>query len=142
MTRGPKPEGGVGSGPPVSAEAPQPAEWLSDEGCKIFADLVARLNSAGGASQTHQESINLCAMALSEVSALSYVLNMEGSSYEARTPRGVIVIKARPEFAQRAEAARRVYQLLVELGLTPASRTRVKHGAKTGKGAGGDFDKL
>lgn len=140
--RGPKPEGGVGAGPPVSAELPKPADWLSEDARSIFADLVARLESAGGASQTHQEAINLCAMALSEVVELSYVLNHDGTSYETMTPRGGIIIKARPEFAQRAEASRRVYQLLVELGLTPASRNRVKHGGKSGKAAGGGFGEL
>jgi P27 family predicted phage terminase small subunit len=149
--RGPRPAGGVGSAPPVSGKAPKPAAWLSEGAHKIFADLISRLDDAGGASETHEEALNLCAMALDEVRALSDILNRDGTTYECRKvfpPREeggdplVIVTgyRARPEYAQRADASNRARALLIELGLTPAARNRVKGGPKSGKGGGGAFD--
>jgi P27 family predicted phage terminase small subunit len=137
--RGPRPAGGVGSAPPVSGKAPKPAAWLSEGAHKIFADLISRLDDAGGASETHEEALNLCAMALDEVRALSETLNEEGTTYETRDKAGATIYKARPEYAQRADASNRARALLIELGLTPAARNRVKGGPKSGKAGAGAF---
>lgn len=142
MSRGPAPQGGVGTAPPVSPEKPRPAKWLTVTARAIFDELVERLDSAGGASKTHEEAANLCAMALDEVRSLSAILERHGTTYETVDKMGNTVYKARPEYAQRSEASRRATALLIELGLTPAARKRVPNGPKSGPKPGGDFDNL
>lgn len=140
MARGPRPAGGVGTAPPVSSDAPKPGQWLSPQALEVFSQLVARLGNA--ASATHTEALNLCAMALAEVQTLSAVLNENGTTYEVCDKFGGVTIKARPEYAQRSEASRRASALLIEMGLTPVSRNRVKAGPVTGKKASGGFAEL
>lgn len=142
MARTPPPTGGVNTAPPVSAEKPSPQAWLPAHARVIFAELVERLDSAGGASKTHEEALNLCAMSLAQVSALTQVLAEKGTTYETVSTNLGVQIKARPEYAQCSEAARRATQLLIELGLTPAARKKVKAGPKSGAAAAGAFGDL
>lgn len=61
----------------------------------------------------------------SEVRHYMEVLAVEDHFYESSTKQGII-IRAHPAVAALAEADRRLRAYLIDFGLTPASRTRVK----------------
>jgi P27 family predicted phage terminase small subunit len=69
--------------------------------------------------------VALAAMRLSEVKQCSKVIAKQGPTYETTSTQGALVVKARPEVAQRSEAARHAQSLLAEFGLSPASATKV-----------------
>lgn len=138
MTSGPAP-GGLGGLPPVSADMPEPAEWLSPRAREIFATLVKRLQSMNTATATHTESLCLCASRLADVERLNGVVEEKGSSYETQDKFENLVVKARPEYAQRSEAMRHAAILLAEMGLTVKSRGSARASPKApGQGKGSE----
>lgn len=64
--------------------------------------------------------------AYAEIRETSRVLELEGFTYQTKTITGEVMWRARPEFAQRADADRRFAAFLSQFGLTPAARTKVK----------------
>ena len=64
-------------------------------------------------------------------------LRRRGLTYESPTVTGGVIIRPRPEVAIASDAWRRLRQGLMELGMTPASRTRVA-AAPSGKSKDAD----
>jgi len=61
---------------------------------------------------------------LAEYVSLRVIIEKKGRVYELLTPGGK-VFRARPEVALASDAWRRAQRMLVEFGLTPASRSKV-----------------
>jgi P27 family predicted phage terminase small subunit len=71
-------------------------------------------------------ALELAASALAEYEAAARVILADGPTYEARTEAGAIMHRARPEQAIAADAWRRAMSMLLQFGLTPASRSKVE----------------
>jgi P27 family predicted phage terminase small subunit len=111
--------------PRASGDLPRAPAYLSKRGAEIFGRLVGRLDAQKLASSSHTEMLGLAAMRLAEVEECSEVIEREGASYETVTVSGGRMVKARPEVAMRAEAARHAHALLVEFGQSPAAANKV-----------------
>ena len=61
-----------------------------------------------------------------DILQLRETIAIEGRTYTTKTQMGDFLIKANPAVAMLADADRRFKSYLVEFGLTPAARTKVK----------------
>jgi hypothetical protein len=68
--------------------------------------------------------LELGARCLADAERLAALLDAEGMTFEAPTKYGP-VLRARPEVAALGQVQRRLLMVLLQLGLTPASRNRV-----------------
>lgn len=109
--------------PTFSDALPVAPEWLTERAKDVFTLLATRLNEMGYASASHTEALALAAMRQDEIEHCNRVL-ARGMTYKAATSSGT-TIKARPEVAIRAEAARHLQSLLSEFGLTPAAAPKI-----------------
>lgn len=74
-----------------------------------------------------------------EIEIYSAIIAQEGRTYTTTTQTGDTMFRARPEVAMRADAMRRAQQLRSELGLGPASKSKVSAGKKH---EGNEFDDI
>lgn len=65
-----------------------------------------------------------------EVEVYTAIIAEEGRTYTTTTQMGDTMYRARPEVAMRSDAMRRAQQLRSELGLGPASKSKVSAGKK------------
>jgi P27 family predicted phage terminase small subunit len=70
-------------------------------------------------------ALELLCLAYQEYRQAADLVLLRGSTYRSRTPTGYLMRK-RPEVQVASDAWRRVKAMLVELGLTPAARTRLE----------------
>lgn len=80
----------------------------------------------GYASASHTESLALAAWRLDQVEQCEKVIAELGFTYETEGRNGSSMLRARPEVALQADAARHLQSLLCEFGLTPSSATKVQ----------------
>lgn len=111
--------------PKTDKDLPRAPAYLTKRATEIFGRLVGRLDIQRLASSSHTEMLGLAAMRLAEVEECSEVIERDGSTYEAVTVSGSVMIKARPEVAMRSEAARHAHALLVEFGQSPSAANKV-----------------
>lgn len=88
--------------------------------------VVAVLNPMRVATSADGVALELVAFALAEHEAAAGVILADGATYEARTEGGTIMHRARPEQAIAADAWRRAASMLIQFGLTPASRGKLE----------------
>jgi len=90
------------------------------------ARLVTALSTMPGFLTLADESVlELASSALAEYRVAERVVIEEGSSYACTTASGAELRRARPEVQIAAEAWRRALAGLKELGLSPASRSKI-----------------
>jgi P27 family predicted phage terminase small subunit len=97
------------------------------------------MEELGTCSASWTEVLAAAAIRQCEVVQLTEVIDEHGYTYETVNTGGSVMVRARPEVAQRSEAHRHLQSLLAELGLTPAARSKVT--AKS-KGSSNAFLKL
>lgn len=107
--------------PMGSDDKPIAPEHLSDRGKAIFAELTERLDEIGVASITDTYAIELYATNQEELEYLDAFLRLNGHTYET-----VNDIKPRPECKRHKDCKDLKLKLLIEFGLTPSARARVK----------------
>lgn len=126
--------------PAPAPETAKPPAHLSAPQKRIFLDLVAQLEPNKLASATYTQMLALAAIQLAHVERCNRVIASKGATYKTRNTTGGTVYKARPEVGQLQEHSRHAQSLLVEFGLSAASRGKVSAGKKPP--AGNQFGNL
>jgi P27 family predicted phage terminase small subunit len=115
----PMPSPGAPSRPPTLPMAARPAwRWL-----------VRLLTTMQIISTVDGPALLLAACRLTDYEALSRDLEVHGRTYSTVTTTGSTMLRQRPEVALRDAAWRDAMAALVQLGLTPSSRSRVSKAA-------------
>ena len=124
-----KPDGA--SQPPRTVPAPPShLSRYAREAWGSFAPLLSRMGILTPADALALERLCDC---YSEIRECQLVIEIAGGpTYETRNVAGERMYRSRPEAAKLADADRRFRAWLIEFGLTPAARTKVKaDGART-----------
>lgn len=113
-----------------TAPKPRPAtpampKHLTPGARVAWRELVAALRHLRVLTHADRTVLEIASEALAEYRAARHVLDAEGATYSTTTPTGSVMHRPRPEVSMAADAWRRTKGALVELGLTPAARTRV-----------------
>lgn len=106
------------------AEAPsgRPAEPsdLPLKALEIWRQLADRLEALGTLQPVHGAALTMTAQALEELRRLDVLVSEHGEMYKSKG-----MLRPNPAVAMRASAWNRAMRGLVELGLTPASQSKV-----------------
>ena len=100
--------------------------FLKAKGKMMYERTVGHLHSMGLLSTVDDTSLELLAMAYQEWYSAELKLQREGRIYETFSSNGAKVLKAHPAAQQSADAWRRIRMMLIEFGLTPASRSKLE----------------
>lgn len=112
--------------PNLTADKPKPTRKLTEDEKRHWDGLVARLEKQGTATEVDGYAVDQAVRCLVEIDRLDSVLNEHGQVYSTFTENGSEMFRARPEVAMLEQAWRRLQSALRDLGLTPATRTRVR----------------
>ena len=110
----------------VSKPINKAPSFLKAKGKLMYERSVSHLHSMGLLSQIDDTALELLAMAYQEWYSAELKLQKEGRIYETFSSNGAKVLKAHPAAAQSADAWRRIRMMLIEFGLTPASRSKLE----------------
>lgn len=91
-----------------------------------FRRLVRLCQPDGTLGRPDVVLVEQTARALDECEACERVITERGRTYEAVTEAGSVMIRVRPEVPMAADAWRRALAGLVQLGLSPVAREKVK----------------
>ena len=100
--------------------------FLKAKGKMMYERSVGHLHSMGLLSTVDDTSLELLAMAYQEWYSAELKLMKEGRIYETFAANGAKVLKPHPAAAQSSDAWRRIRMMLIEFGLTPASRSKLE----------------
>lgn len=112
---------------------------LGDRERVHFSDIVQMLEAEKRSSPHYGPLVTILARRLAEIERLSAVIDIEGDTYQSRTIKGDLIVRARPEVSIRSEALRHAQSLLGELMLSPTAALRIASGHKQEPGAFDDF---
>lgn len=118
------------SEPEAPTGYPDCPDWLSSAAARIFDDTCRSLDSMGILSPQWADVIAAYASCQEEIEIYSAIIAQEGRTYTTTTQTGDTMYRARPEVAMRADAMRRAQQLRSEIGLGPASKSKVSANSK------------
>ena len=131
--------------PKAPNEPPRAAIELRPKQAYWYGVIVGRLQAMGIASSADSEAVMLLAECFEDIEECNESIKEHGRvyvKYELVTlPSGEIkaqkMLRSNPAVGQRGDARRHAQSLLVEFGLTPASRGKVSV-PEQGKGAAGN----
>ena len=104
---------------------PDVPEWLGESARRFWGELTPQLEAMRVLTPCDRTALGLLADTLAEYHAARAVVQKEGQTY-AKGSRGRKTLRrAVPELEIARQARRDALRLLVEFGLTPASRPRV-----------------
>jgi P27 family predicted phage terminase small subunit len=109
------------SEPVRSGKLPEKPEDLSPIASKAWDDVVAILTDMRVLDRADAMAVELLCQARSDWMEAREVLQFEGAYYTSSNG----LVRAHPMLAMRNEASKRMLTLLAELGMTPASRSKV-----------------
>lgn len=125
--------GGNAGKRPLSADEPRPRRVLPSPPAHVSAAaqmawgrLTTLLDRMGVLTEADAYALERLAELYAEIVQLTEAIAAEGRVYETVTETGSTIFRPRPEVAMLADADRRFKGYLVEFGLTPAARTKVK----------------
>lgn len=108
--------------------SPEPPEHLCEIGRAMYRRVAAMTGMAGVSKDLDEMAIEQIAEVYAEWRQACEIIRAEGPYYTTVTATGGEQKKPHPLLSSRAIAARRFHSLLVEFGLTPASRSKVSAG--------------
>jgi P27 family predicted phage terminase small subunit len=111
--------------PVATGDWPETPAWLSKSAAVIFFEVCAKMAKLGTLSGEFSDAIAAYASCEDEVIITTAVLEDLGRTYRTTTASGDTMFRPRPEVAMRSDAMRRATTLRAELGLGPASKSRV-----------------
>jgi len=115
---------------PVTVTKGKPARttpsFLKAKGKMMYERTVGHLHSMGLLSTVDDTALELLAIAYQEWYSAELKLQKEGRIYETFASNGAKVLKPHPAAAQSSDAWRRIRMMLIEFGLTPASRSKLE----------------
>lgn len=100
--------------------------FLKAKGKMMYERTVGHLHNMGLLSTADDTALELLALAYQEWYTAELRLQKEGRIYETYAANGAKVLKPHPAAAQSADAWRRIRMMLIEFGLTPASRSKLE----------------
>lgn len=112
--------------PKPRREIPSPPKHVSDVGRVAWGRLTVLLDQMGVLTQADAYALERLAELYAEIVALGETIAETGRVYETITETGSKIFRPRPEVAMLADADRRFRAYLVEFGLTPAARSKVR----------------
>ncbi|MDK7735867.1 phage terminase small subunit P27 family [Providencia stuartii] len=112
--------------PKPKREIPSPPEHLTDWGKMAWAKLTLLLDGMGVLTIADSLALERLCDIYADILQLRDTIAIEGRTYTTKTQLGDFLIKAHPAVAMLADADRRFKSYLVEFGLTPAARSKVK----------------
>lgn len=112
---------------PVPIRAlPSPPVHMSDEATVAWGRLAKLLDQMGVLTEADGFGLERLAETYAEILRYRSLIEADGETYTTKGTSGDTLIKANPAVAMLADADRRFKSYLVEFGLTPAARTKVK----------------
>ncbi|AWK85039.1 phage terminase small subunit P27 family [Azospirillum thermophilum] len=105
---------------------PSPPDHLSDGARLTWGRLTVLLDRMGVLTEADAYALERLCEIYGEILECQEVIAEVGRTYETRNEAGSVMYRARPEVAMLADADRRFKSYLVEFGLTPAARSKVK----------------
>jgi P27 family predicted phage terminase small subunit len=107
---------------------PSAPEWLSDRATAIFEETCRRMDGMGTLSEEWADVIADYASCVEEIEITTGIIEDLGRTYTTTTQTGDTMYRPRPEVAMRSDAMRRAQALRAELGIGPASKSKVSAG--------------
>jgi P27 family predicted phage terminase small subunit len=107
---------------------PVAPEWLSDRASAIFEETCRRMSGIGTLSEEWADVIADYASCVEEIEITTGIIEDLGRTYTTTTQTGDTMFRPRPEVAMRSDAMRRAQALRAELGIGPASKSKVSAG--------------
>jgi len=104
---------------------PLAPEWLSDEAKAYWQQIGAVLLSMKVVTVADGPAMMLLCDTLAEWAEAREFVRLNGMTYETETKMGDSMHRAYPQVAMASDAWRRSMSMLVQFGLTPASRSKV-----------------
>jgi len=102
-----------------------PPDHLTDIGKEAWLDMGNKLLRVGVFSNTDESGFALLCDSWAEWRELREQVKAQGYTYEQTTATGEMMIRANPAVTLASDAFKRVKGLLIEFGMTPASRAKV-----------------
>ena len=112
--------------PKPCRELPSPPDHLSDAARVAWGRLSVLLDRMGVLTEADVVALERAAECYAEILRYREIIDEESEVYWADSSTGGRLLKANPAVAMLADADRRLKGYLVEFGLTPAARTKVK----------------
>lgn len=116
--------------PDVAGGWPDPPDWLSARAAVIFQDTCGLMSGMGTLSIEWVDVIANYASCVEEIEITTAAIEDMGRTYTTTTQTGDTMFRPRPEVAMRSDAMKRAQSLRAELGLGPASKSKVGGGKK------------
>jgi P27 family predicted phage terminase small subunit len=104
---------------------PEAPSWLSQKAAAIFLETCGKMAALGTLSTQWSDAIADYASCMDEVLTMTVAIEDLGSTYQTTTASGDTLFRRRPEVAMRSDAMKRAMSLRAELGLGPASKSKV-----------------
>ncbi|WP_193146548.1 phage terminase small subunit P27 family [Serratia marcescens] len=111
--------------PQPAREIPSPPSHLTDWGKTAWGKMTVLLDGMGVLTIADTFALERLCDIYADILQLRNTIADEGRTYTVQTEGGFL-IKANPAVAMLADADRRFKSYLVEFGLTPAARSKVK----------------
>lgn len=105
-------------------EGPQPPEWLSDDGRKIWDDIAPRLANMKILQIIDATTFGRYCQDFGTWVQLQHILREEGTTYESESPHGTYR-RSHPAFMQADRLNRTLISMESGFGLNPADRQRL-----------------
>lgn len=99
---------------------------MSDAARVAWGRLTVLMDRMGVLTEADAYALERLAELYAEIVALQGAIAENGRTYESRTEGGGMIVRPRPEVAMLADVDRRFRAYLIEFGLTPAARSKVK----------------
>lgn len=112
--------------PKPAREIPSPPAHISTAARVAWGRLTGLLDQMGVLTQADAYALERLAELYAEIVDLTAALATHGRVYESSTESGGTIVRPRPEAAMLADADRRFRAYLIEFGLTPAARSKVR----------------
>lgn len=112
--------------PQFEIGAPPCPSGLSADARSVWEELSSLLGAKRVVTKADGAALELLCVALARWRKLERFIAKRGRTYSSETVAGGKVIRPRPEVTMAAEAWREAQKMVIEFGLTPASRTKVK----------------
>lgn len=116
--------------PEVAGGWPDAPAWLSKRAAELFEETCNMMSGMGTLSVEWANVIADYASCLEEVELTTAIIEDVGRTYTTTTMSGDTMYRPRPEVSMRSDAMKRAQALRSELGLGPASKSKVGGGKK------------
>ena len=112
--------------PKPTPKAPEPPDWLTGEGEKMWNRLAPKLEKVGLLTEIDGEAFAAACSAWKDYVECRRVINEQGRTYKYKNQGGFENETERPEVKISNKALEQFRSFCREFGLTPAARTKIE----------------